>query len=102
MPFSTVPGFTWPGQRIIVGERNPPSKTVPLVALNGDHSAIGPGEDLSAVISGKDDDRVVRFTHVFDVLEESADAIVKLRHAGLFETIVRLAVHHRLVLGRQE
>src|SRR5262245_31619891 len=35
IPFSTVPGLTWPGQRQIVGRRKPPSKMVPFVALNG-------------------------------------------------------------------
>ena len=35
MPFSTVPGLTLPGQRMIAGTRKPPSNTVPLVPLNG-------------------------------------------------------------------
>ena len=35
MPFSTVPGLTWPGQRMMAGTRKPPSLTVPLVFLNG-------------------------------------------------------------------
>ena len=35
MPFSTVPGLMWPGQRITHGTRKPPSPTVPLVFLNG-------------------------------------------------------------------
>ena len=35
MPFSTVPGLTLPGQRMIAGTRKPPSNTVPLVARNG-------------------------------------------------------------------
>ena len=35
MPFSTEPGLTLPGQRMIAGTRKPPSKTVPFVALNG-------------------------------------------------------------------
>ncbi len=35
MPFSTVPGLILPGQRTMHGTRKPPSKTVPLVALNG-------------------------------------------------------------------
>src|SRR3974390_2346951 len=35
IPFSTEPGLMWPGQRIMAGTRKPPSKLVPLVALNG-------------------------------------------------------------------
>jgi hypothetical protein len=35
IPFSTEPGLTLPGQRMMAGTRKPPSKVVPLVALNG-------------------------------------------------------------------
>ena len=35
IPFSTVPSLILPGQRIMHGTRKPPSKLVPLVALNG-------------------------------------------------------------------
>ena len=35
MPFSTLPGLMWPGQRAMHGTRKPPSKEVPLVALKG-------------------------------------------------------------------
>src|SRR6476660_4246095 len=35
IPFSTLPGLTRPGQRMMHGTRKPPSPTVPLVFLNG-------------------------------------------------------------------
>ena len=35
MPFLTVPGLTWPGQRTMHGTRKPPSVGMPFVPLNG-------------------------------------------------------------------
>ena len=102
MPFSTVPGLILPGQRAMHGTRKPPSKTVPLVALNGVMPPSGQ-VNTSAPLS------VVKMTMVLSaspmssqVLQERADAVVHLRHAGLFQAVVGLAVHHRLVLRRQE
>ena len=102
MPFSTVPGLTLPGQRMIAGARKPPSITVPLVALNGVMPPSGQVK-TSAPLS------VVKMTMVLSAspdilhaLQDGADAVIHLRHAGFLETVVGLAVHERLVLGRQK
>ena len=42
---------------------------------------------------------VIRLTHVLDMLEERADAVIHLRHARLFHIVVVLGIHPRLVLG---
>ena len=100
MPFSTEPGLTLPGQRMMAGTRKPPSKTVPLVALNGVMPPSGQ-VNTSAPLS------VVKMTMVLSaspmssqMLQQCADAVVHLRHAGLFQAVVVRGVHHRLVLRR--
>ena len=102
MPFSTVPGLTLPGQRMMAGARKPPSITVPLVALNGVMPPSGQVNTSAPLSVVKIDDGVVGLADIVDVLQERADAVVQLRHAGFFETVVGLAVHERLVFGRQE
>ena len=73
-----------------------------LGVLERRHAAVRPGEHLGAVVGGEDDDGVVGLADVVEVLQEGADAVVHLRHAGLFEAVVGLAVLHRLVLLREE
>ncbi len=49
--------FTWPGQRAMHGTRKPPSKVVPLVALNGvmpPSGHIQPGRVENGIFSGLD------------------------------------------------
>ena len=102
MLFSTFPAGTLPGQRMIVGTRKPPSYTVPFVARNGVMPPSGQVNTLGAVVGGEDDDGVVGNAKIVERLHEFADRVVDLRHAGFFETVVRLGVHHRLVLFGEE
>ena len=102
MPFWTVPGLTWPGQRMMHGARKPPSITVPLVPLNGVMPPSGQVKTSAPLSVVKTDDGVVGLADVVQVLQEGADAVVDLRHAGFLETVVGLAVHQRLILRRQE
>ena len=97
MPFSTVPGLTWPGQRMMARHAEAAFADGALGVLERRHAAIRPGEHLGAVVRGEDDDGVVGLADVVEVLEQGADAVVHLRHAGFFETVVGLAVLHRLV-----
>src|SRR5215475_1618225 len=55
------------------------------------HPAIRPGKGFGAVVSTKDDDGVIRFTHV-----------VQLRHPRFFKAIVGFGVHHGFVLWREK
>ncbi len=64
------------------------------------HAAVGPSEDFGAVVRGENDDSVVSLADVIEVLQDLADAVIHLRHAGLFDVVVVGGVHHRLVLGR--
>src|SRR5262249_47425788 len=49
---------------------------------------------------GEDHDGVVGLADVVQVLQQSADAVVHLGHAGLFQAVVALGVHHGLILRR--
>ena len=102
IPFWTVPGLMCPGQRAMQGTRNPPSKTVPLVARNGVIPPSGHVNTSAPLSVVKMTNRVVGLADVVDVLHERADGIVHLRHPGLLEAIVGLAVLHRAVLLREE
>src|SRR5215475_8961379 len=66
------------------------------------HAAIRPGEYLRTVVRGEDDDGVVGLADVVEMLQQCADAVIQLCHAGFLKTEVRLAVLHRAVLLRQE
>src|SRR3954452_17831919 len=96
MPFATAPGLTWPGQRIIAGARKPPSPGA-LGVLERCHAAVRPSEHLCAVVRREDNDGVVGDPYVVDMLQQGADTVIQLRHAGFLKTIVRLAVLHRAV-----
>ena len=72
-----------------------------LGGLERRHAAVRPGEHFGAVVGGEDDDGVVGLADVVQVLQEGADAVVHLRHAGLFQAVVGLVIHHRLVLRRE-
>src|SRR5262249_10646395 len=65
------------------------------------HAAIGPREHLRAVVRGEDDDGVVGLANVVEMLEQRADTVIQLRHAGFLKTVVRLTVLHRAVLLRE-
>src|ERR1700730_2129190 len=64
-------------------------------------SAVWPGEYLSAVVGGEDDDGVVVDAHVLELLHHDADVVVELRHAGLMDAPAVLGVAERFVLRRQ-
>ena len=65
------------------------------------HAAVGPSEDFRAVVGGEDDDGVVGFADVVQVLQQRADVVVQLRHAGFFDVVIALVIHHRLIFCRE-
>src|SRR6516165_8969775 len=70
-----------------------------LRASEWGHSAVRPREHFSSVISGEDDDGIVGLADVLQMLQDFADAVVHLCHAGFFQTVIGLEIHHRLILG---
>ena len=74
-----------------------------LAALEGRGAAVGEGDVLGAVVGGEDDDGVVELAHVLEFLEDVADVVVHLLHAGFVEAPVLAAglADHGLVLRRQ-
>src|SRR4029079_16460895 len=64
-------------------------------------SAIGPGEDLGAVVGGKDHDGVVIDAHLLELVHHDADVVVELRHAGFLYRPAVLGVSQGLVFGRE-
>src|SRR5262249_51406402 len=73
-----------------------------LGVLERRHAAVRPSEHLGAVVRREDHDRIVGLADLVEMLEQGADAVIELRHAGFLETVVRLAVLHCAVLLRQE
>src|SRR5271166_6481299 len=74
-----------------------------LLALKRRHATVGKGDRLGAVVGGEYDDRVVELTHVFELLEDIADVVVQLLHAGFIDAPILAALHsqHSLILRRQ-
>src|SRR5262249_10678278 len=64
------------------------------------HAAIRPREYLRTVIGREDDDGVVGLANIVKMLQKPADAIIQLRHCAIFQTVVRLAIQHGIVLFR--
>ena len=66
-------------------------------------AAVREGLNLSAVVGGEDDDGVVELAHVFELLEDDADVVVHLLHAGFVDApvLATLGAHHVHVLVRQ-
>ena len=102
IPFSTVPGLICARPADDARHAEAAFADRALGVLERRHAAIRPGEHLGAVVGGEDDDGVVGFADVVEVLEQGADAVIDLRHAGFFETVVGLAVLHRAVLLGEE
>src|SRR6476469_278891 len=102
IPFSTTPGLTRPGHRIMHGTRKPPSPTVPLVFLKGVMPPSGQVNTSAPLSVVKNDDRVVGLADVVEMFQQCADTVIHLCHAGFFEPIVCIAVLHRAVLLRQK
>ena len=71
-----------------------------LAALERGGAAVGEGDGLGAVVGGEDDDGVVGLAHLLDFLENQADVVVHLLHAGFVDAPVLAAgrTHHRQVL----
>ena len=59
--------------------------------------------NLSTVVGGEDDDGVVELAHVFELLEDEADVVVHLLHAGFVDTpiLAALFAHHVQIFLRQ-
>ena len=55
------------------GTRKPPSHDGAFGGFERRHAAIGPGEDFRAVVGGEDDDGVVGFADVVQVLQQRTD-----------------------------
>src|SRR5215471_10733048 len=77
----TLPGLIVPGQRMTHGTRQPPSQLVSFSLRNGVVPPSGQGEDLSTVVGGPYNDRVVGDPEVVDLLEQLSDHAVVLYHA---------------------
>src|SRR5947199_498288 len=88
IPFSTVPGLIWPGQRTMHGTRKPPSMTVPLVPLNGVMPPSGQVNTSAPIVGAEDQDGVLGLANVLKVLHDRADGVVHLRHARLIQPVV--------------
>src|SRR5664279_885185 len=91
-PFSTDLGLILPGQRIM-------SWNAEAAFINGAfrgperrHPAVWPGEHFGPIVCGEDDDGIVSLAHILDMLQQLADAVVHLRHAGFFETVIVLRI----------
>ena len=66
-------------------------------------AAVREGLNLGAVVGGENDDGVVEFAHVFELLEDDADVVVHLLHAGFVGAPVfaALGADHVFILLRQ-
>ena len=62
-----------------------------LLALERRDAAVGEGDRLGAVVGGEDDDGVVELAHVLELLEDVADVVVHLLHAGFVDAPVLAA-----------
>src|SRR5262249_10584842 len=101
--FFTVPGRMTPGQRITAGASVATLPGLALLALERGDAAVREADRLGAVVGGEDDDGVVGLPHVVDLLQNEADVVVHLLHAGLVDAPVLAArlTHHGHVLVRQ-
>ena len=103
MSFLTVPGLMWPGQRMTQRSAHAAFPGGQLAALEGRGAAVGVGDGLGAVVGGEDDDGVVELAHVLQLLQDVADVVVHLLHAGFVDAPVLAAglADHGHVLVRQ-
>ena len=74
-----------------------------LSALERRGSAVRKADGLGAVVGGEDDDGVIELAHVLKLLEDEADVVVHLLHAGFVDApvLAALLAEHRHVLVRQ-
>ncbi len=92
-----------PGQRIDQRHAIAAFAGFTLLAHERRHAAVGEGDRLGAVVGGEDDDRVVELAHVLELLQDIADIVVELLHAGFVFAPVLAAglADHRLIFRRQ-
>ena len=78
----------------------PPSQVVSLPPLKGVLPPSGKVMHFGAVVGGEDDDGVVELAHVLQLLQDVADVVVHLLHAGFVDAPVLAAglAHHGHVL----
>ena len=71
--------------------------------MNGRDAAVREADRLGAVVGGEDDDGVVELAHVLQLLQDDADVVVHLLHAGFVDApvLAALLAQHGLVLRRQ-
>src|ERR1700722_1087187 len=100
--FLIVPGLITPGPADHHRSAHAAFPGGQLAALERGGAAVREGDGLSAVVGGEDDNRVVGLPHVVDLLENEADVVVHLLHAGCVDAPVLAAglTHHRHVLVR--
>src|SRR5208337_3441218 len=74
-----------------------------FLTLERRDAAVRKGYCLGAVVAGEDDDGIVEFTHVFNLLQDVADVVVHLLHPRLVDAPIFAAPrsHHGHVLIRQ-
>src|SRR5262245_38803133 len=74
-----------------------------FLALEWWDSGVREGNSRRALFGGEDDDRVVEFPHVLELLEHVADIVVHLLHAGFVDAPVLAAMltYHGHVLVRE-
>ena len=66
-----------------------------LLALERRDAAVGEADRLGAVVGGEDDDGVVELAHVLELLQDVADVVVHLLHAGFVDAPVLAAAARR-------
>src|SRR5215831_1356742 len=71
-----------------------------LGGLKRSHASVRPREHFGAVVSREENDSIVCFTDFIQMPKYPTDTLVHLFHSGLFQTIVSLGVHHRLIIRR--
>ena len=66
-------------------------------------AAVWISDHLGAVVRGEDEDGVIQLAHLFQLLDDDADVVIHLLHAGFVDTPVFATgfAHHRHVFMRQ-
>src|SRR5207249_10468484 len=74
-----------------------------LPGLEWGDAAVREGLNLSTVVGGENDDGVVELAHVVELLEDEANVVVHLLHAGFVDTPILAAfgAHHLQILLRK-
>ncbi len=99
MPFSTVPGLMWPGQRDQRGHAIGAFPVGVLLAAEGRHARVRPGVHVRAVVGRIHDDGVVRHAEIVERLEHRADVLVVVHHRVVIGTLPAAGLPDALGLG---